>query len=30
MKNEKVLIPLPKKITWEEVKLVSVDAIHDD
>ena len=30
MKNEIVSKPLLKKITWEEVKLVSVDVRHDD
>ena len=30
IKNEKVSKPLLKKITWEEVKLVSVDVGHDE
>ena len=30
IKNEKVSKPLLKKITCEEVKLVSVDVSHDD
>ena len=30
IKNEKVSKPLLKKITWEEVKLVSVGVGHDE
>ena len=30
IKDEKISKPLLKKITWEEVKFVSVDVSHDD
>ena len=30
IKKEKASKPLLKKITWEKVKLVSVDVRHDD